>query len=144
MPGREADRLLTPATDKIIRWTLERIATLARENGSVPVFVALNVVTDPEPTETQALKDASSAGLLVFNLLELWTNRDQTALRIADWDEHPNAAGNRLIADHLVELMAQHAAQLRLPLSDDRRAAGYAEGGIESPEAAAGGRRAAQ
>ena len=64
--------------------------------------------------ELRALQDADAAGFLVFNLFDLWQNRDKSALRIAEWDDHPNAAGNRLIADRLFELMQQHRSELRL------------------------------
>jgi hypothetical protein len=76
--------------------------------------LALNNVRDPSPGEFRALQDAAAAGFLVFNLLDLWQNRDKSALRIAEWDEHANAAGNRVIADRLFELMRQHRSELRL------------------------------
>ena len=75
------------------------MAAVTREHGAVPVFVALNNVMDPSASEARALQDADAAGFLVFNLLDLWQNRDKSALRVAEWDEHPNAAGHRLIAD---------------------------------------------
>ena len=114
MPGREAERRLRPAADSLVRWTLGRMAAVTRKHGAVPVFVALNVVADPSDGELRALQDADAAGFLVFNLLDLWQNRDKSALRIAEWDEHPNAAGNRVIADRLFELMQQHRSELRL------------------------------
>ena len=66
------------------------------------------------PARLVPCSDADAAGFLVFNLLDLWQNRDKPALRIAEWDEHPNAAGHRLIADRLFELMRQHRSELRL------------------------------
>jgi hypothetical protein len=80
----------------------------------VPVFVALDEVTDSPTVEVKAVSDARSAGMLVFNLFDLWNGRDKPALRIADWDLHPNAAGYRVVADRLAELIDQHRAELRI------------------------------
>ena len=114
MPWLEADRRLRLAADSIVQWTLQHIAEVTREHGAVPVFVALDNVVDPEPGKTRALQDAVSAGFLVFNLLDLWQERDKPALRIAAWDNHPNAAGDKLIAERLFELMQQHRSELQL------------------------------
>jgi hypothetical protein len=117
MLGREVTTLLRPAGDSLVRWTLERMAAVIRGHGAVPVFVALNNVMDPSP-EWRARPDAAAAGFLVFNLLELWQNRDKSALRVAEWDNHPNAAGHRLIANRLFELMQQHRSELRLEAAE--------------------------
>lgn len=114
MPGREADRRLQPFKHDIVRWTLERTAEVTRAHGAVPVFVMVDVVSDPISGDIPALKDAATAGFLVFNLLDLWQDQDKTALQVADWDEHPNAAGNRIIAARLFDLIQQHKSQLRL------------------------------
>jgi hypothetical protein len=113
MPGREAASRLHPAADNLVRFTLEHMATVTREHGAVPVFVALNNVGDPSPGEIRALQHAEAAGFLVFNLFDLWQNGDKSALQITEWDEHPNAAGHRLIANRLFELMHQHRSELR-------------------------------
>jgi hypothetical protein len=114
MPGREADRRLRLAVDPMVQWTLGEIAAVTREHGAVPVFLALDNVEDPPSTRIRAFQDARAAGFLMFDLLDLWQGRDQAALRISDWDRHPNAAGNRLIAARLVELVREHRSQLRL------------------------------
>ncbi len=114
MPWREADRKLRLTADSLVQWALGRIAAVTREHGAVPVFVALDNVDDPPVGEVRALQDADAAGFLVFNLFDLWQNRDRPPLVIAEWDKHPNAAGNRLIAERLFELMQQHRSELRL------------------------------
>jgi len=90
---------------------------LARQHGAVAVFVALDTVGEPPAAPIPALKNAEQAGFLVFNLFDLWQGRDARTLRIAEWDNHPNADGNRLVADRLVALIQQYRAQLRLPLA---------------------------
>jgi hypothetical protein len=114
MLGREAASRLHPAADNLVRFTLERMAAVTREHGAVPVFVALNNVGNPSPDEIRPLQQADVAGFLVFNLLDLWQNRDKSALQITEWDQHPNAAGHQLIADRLFELIRQHRSELGL------------------------------
>lgn len=114
MLGREAASRLYPAVDNVVRLTLKHMGAVTREHGAVPVFVALNNVMDPSAGEMRAIRHASGAGFVVFNVLGLWQNRDKSALRITEWDEHPNAAGHRLIANRLFELMQRHRSKLRL------------------------------
>ena len=114
MPENEAASRIRPAADSIVRWTLERIAAVTSAHGAVPVFLALNLVLDLSAGESRRLEEADAAGFLVFNLLDLWQNRDKSALQVAEWDRHPNAAGHRLIANRLFELMQQHRSELRL------------------------------
>ncbi|MFN2399922.1 MAG: hypothetical protein ABR543_14985 [Gemmatimonadaceae bacterium] len=114
MPWDEARRRLRPEVDDIIRLTLGQIARVAREHGAVPVFVALDNVVDRPQREVVALREAATAGFLVFDLLGLWEGRDKPSLRIAPWDNHPNAAGNRIIADRLFTLIQQHRTALKL------------------------------
>jgi hypothetical protein len=113
MLGREAAGRLRPAADLIVRWTLRQIGAVAREHEAVPVFVALNNVREPN-NEVRALKEARTAGFLVFDLLNLWTHQDKPALRVAEWDEHPNPMGNRLIADRIFQLMQEQRSVLKL------------------------------
>jgi len=114
MPWVEADRRLRFVNENVVSWTLQHIADVSRQHGAVPVFVALDEVNDSPTVEVKAVRDAKSAGMLVFNLFDLWNGRDKPSLRIADWDLHPNADGYRLVAERLAELIDQHRADLRL------------------------------
>jgi D-alanyl-lipoteichoic acid acyltransferase DltB (MBOAT superfamily) len=115
MPWREAERRLRQSGDALIAATFAQITQLAREHRAVPVFIALDNVGEPPAAPVPALKSAEGAGLLVFDLFDLWRGRQEQALRIAEWDNHPNADGNRLIADRLAELIEQHRVRLGLP-----------------------------
>jgi hypothetical protein len=118
MPWREAEHRLRLIDDDVVRWTLGHMAAMIRKNGATPVFVALENVVDPPSEKIRALPEATAAGFLVFNLFDLWQNRDKSVLRIAASDNHPNAAANRLIADRLFELIQQHRPELRLGTTD--------------------------
>jgi hypothetical protein len=114
MPWSEAERRLGLATDEIVRWTLRAVAAVARRHGAVPVFVLLDNVRDPGAEEVVVLQQAAASGLIAIDLIGLWQSHDKSALRIATWDNHPNAAGNRLIAARIAQLMQEHAEALRL------------------------------
>jgi hypothetical protein len=114
MPWDEAGRRLGFAADDIVRWTLKHVASTTREHNAVPIFLALDNVDDPPAEPVRALEDAHAAGFLVFNLFDLWQNRDKDALRLGEWDHHPNAVANKLIAERLFELIQQHHAELRI------------------------------
>jgi hypothetical protein len=114
MPWAEAERRLSLAGDSLVEWTLANIAKVSREHGAVPVFVALDEVADPPEVQVPALQQAQAAGFLVFNLFDLWQGHDKTALRIAEWDTHPNANGNRLIAERLAVLIEQNRSKLQV------------------------------
>jgi hypothetical protein len=117
MPWAEADRRLRVRADTIVEWTLKEIARVARGNGATPVFLALDVVVDAPTRDEHALRAAAAAGFKVFDLLDIWQGQDKPSLRIAPWDEHPNVAGNRRIADRLFELLWRDRADFRLPAS---------------------------
>ena len=51
----------------------------------------------------------------VFDLLDLWEPRGSLeTLRIAPWDNHPNAQGNRVIAEQLHLLLQQSGDSLQM------------------------------
>jgi hypothetical protein len=114
MPWREARLRLRLVENDLVRWTLSRVAQVAKEHGAVGAFLLLDNVGNPPATPVAGLEDARAAGLVTFDLLDVWQGRDQAALRIAPWDNHPNPQGTRIIAQRLEELMQQHRSELRL------------------------------
>jgi hypothetical protein len=113
MPYSEAERRLRRSADRFVGWTLQVLADRIRQHGAVPVFVALNIVTDAPADEPAIVAQAKAARFVVFNLFDLWQGRDHNALQLGDWDNHQNAAGNRLIAERLFELIQGHSSDLR-------------------------------
>ncbi len=115
MPWAEGERKLRMAADSLAAWTQRQLVHDVREAGAVPVFLGLTNVVDEPPRAARTVREAATAGFLVFDLYGLWEGRDKPALRIHVTDDHPNAAGHRVIANRLFELIQLHRAELRLP-----------------------------
>jgi D-alanyl-lipoteichoic acid acyltransferase DltB (MBOAT superfamily) len=98
-------RRLGPFQGDILSWIYEYIAGGARQRGIVPVFVFLPQVEEGAWREEtpDILRRASAAGFVVVNLDDVYRDRDIRAIRLAEWDNHPNADGHRLIAARLYE-----------------------------------------
>ena len=62
---------------------------------------ALNAVIDDAPPQIPHLRAIQAARLPVIDLFDVFPEAERPALRVAPWDDHPNAAGHRLIADRL-------------------------------------------
>jgi hypothetical protein len=117
MPWVEAKRRLIRSEDELVQSSFAEVAVRIRSNGAIPVFVALDNVIPAPSTPPRILEQAAAAGFLVFDLFSLWEGKDAAELRIAPWDNHPNARGNRLIAERLDNLLRQHEPELRLGLA---------------------------
>jgi hypothetical protein len=115
MPWEEAVDRLRASSDTLIRMTLGEMKRLAERHGAVPVFLALDIVNEPPEAPVASVANARGVGLQVLDLLDFWRGRDPQSLRIAEWDNHPNADGNRLIAGRIAEWMLQNRAALRIP-----------------------------
>jgi hypothetical protein len=114
MPWLEAEQRLRHSVERVVQLTFDYMSEGVRSHGAVPVFVALDIVTETPRQRVQALDAAAAAGLKVFNLFDIWSGRDPVAFRIAPWDNHPNAAANRLIAERLYQLIRENSAELHL------------------------------
>jgi len=101
----EADRRLRFAADSLVEWTIEHIAEVSRAHGAVPVFVALDEVADPPAFPVRSVQDAAASGFLVFNLFDIMAGAGQNFATHRGMGYHPNAAGYRLVAERLADLI---------------------------------------
>jgi hypothetical protein len=103
MPWAEARRLLDPYAEETVAWTLGHIATLARTNDAIPVLLVLTNVVETPAVDVPIQRLAERAGFVVVDLLDVFAGRDLSALRVASWDDHPNASANRIIAERIFD-----------------------------------------
>jgi D-alanyl-lipoteichoic acid acyltransferase DltB (MBOAT superfamily) len=94
---------------EILTWVYRRIVDESRARGIVPVFVFLPQVYEGAWQEEtpETLRIAEAAGFVVIDLANIYKNEDIRALRVADWDNHPNARGHQLIAARLYDALRE-------------------------------------
>jgi hypothetical protein len=108
LPGMDetvAVKRLEPFRREILSWIYQRVVDESRAKGAVPVLVFLPQVTagawKEETPET--LEIAAAAGFVVIDMSDVYSGRDSTTLRLAEWDDHPNAEAHRLVAARLYD-----------------------------------------
>ena len=102
--------------------SMRQLAETARANGIEPVM-AYVPLTREEPGRSasrrrEILAMGERAGFRTFSLAEAYGERDPVTLEIADWDRHPNRIGHQLIAERLLEVLAELSegeATVRVP-----------------------------
>lgn len=114
MDEAEMLKRLAPLSGRILQEVYHRIGAASREHGMAAVWVFLPQVRDgdwrDETPEAQRL--AESAGLQIMNLDDLFRGHPVEKIRLAEWDDHPNAFGHRLIADRLYAELSRRAQAL--------------------------------
>ncbi len=104
-----ADRLLAPYSGEALSFAYRQIVEACRERGVRPVWLFLPVLhregTAAERATEVAL--ARDAGFEIIDIEDTYGGRKRAALKVADWDFHPNAAGHRLIAERLYQALAE-------------------------------------
>ncbi len=103
MDEASATRALTPFGSEILAFVYERIAADARNRGIVPVWIFLPQVREGNWQEAtpEAVRIANNAGFITINIEDVYRGHDFTDIRLAEWDEHPNAVGHQMVADRL-------------------------------------------
>jgi D-alanyl-lipoteichoic acid acyltransferase DltB (MBOAT superfamily) len=88
-------------TDEIQAWVYQRIGQVARKNGMVPVAVMLPTLFqawDEDDIEEMS-RHPRDAGFEVVSLGGVYDLLNPANLRIAPWDDHPNARAHELLAE---------------------------------------------
>lgn len=104
---------LQPFHGEILSAVYQRIADECRRRGVVPVWIFLPQVREGTWQEEtpMAVRAATDAGFVMIDLGNVYEGQDLAAIRLAEWDQHPNARAHRLIAGRLYdELQARDDA----------------------------------
>ena len=117
MPWKEGGTRIYGHREAIVSYAIRSVARSARAHGAVPVLLALDQA-EPEPTDQEPMHPffdtGEKSGMLVLNLFDVYDGHDKTPLRVAEWDNHPNVAGSKLIADRLFDELQKHRVRLHL------------------------------
>jgi D-alanyl-lipoteichoic acid acyltransferase DltB (MBOAT superfamily) len=109
-----AIRRLRPFRTEVLAWLYGEIVASCRKRGVVPVLVFLPQLQggDWEVETPEILRTAQNAGFILLDISDVYRGHDPTTLRLAEWDEHPNAAGHRVIAERLHNAVRTRAGEL--------------------------------
>jgi hypothetical protein len=116
-PGAEEDwaaRAFTPRREEILAWAYREVFNRCEARGVVPVMVHVPLLgrRDFDLPVPVLLRIARQAGFLTLDLSGVYDGHDPEKLQIASWDDHPNAAGHRLVADKLHDAIRSVEASL--------------------------------
>ena len=117
MPAVEAESRLNPIVNDLVAWSIRRAGEAARQGGAVPILLGLDDVAIAQPTAVPGRDVAIESGFVVFAIYDVFQGHDRSTLRIASWDEHPNALGHRLIADRLLQELRKNDGALKLGIT---------------------------
>jgi D-alanyl-lipoteichoic acid acyltransferase DltB (MBOAT superfamily) len=112
MPADEAAARAHHVADEVNEWTIAQIAASARAHQVPLIALGLNVVIDDAPAEVPNHADFEQANVPLIDLFDAFPAGQRPALRVTPWDDHPNAAGHRLIADRLYPALVAELEKL--------------------------------
>jgi hypothetical protein len=107
MDEATALRRLEPFRADILSAVYRRVVETSRARGIVPVWIFQPQVREGswQQETPEMLRLAEGAGFVMVSLADVYKGEDVAAIRLAEWDEHPNARGHRLMAAQLYESM---------------------------------------
>jgi hypothetical protein len=113
-----ARRMLAPYRRDILSFAYSKIARSCGERGIIPVLFFFEHDTSgisgareiPETLET-----AREAGLAVIELEGVYDGYEMVEVQLAEWDNHPNALGHRLVAEKLFYALTINPELLAAP-----------------------------
>jgi hypothetical protein len=109
-----ASRRLLPFRNEILAWTYQSIVARCRDRNIVPVLIFLPQVEASgwQQEASDILRIAKEAGFVILDLSDVFRGYDVASIRLAEWDNHPNAKGHQLVAAQLYALLKDREAQI--------------------------------
>jgi len=107
-------KALSPYGPEILSYIYRQITDRSRAQGVVPVWIFLPQVRQGQWVEEtpEVVKIAQDAGFLMINMEDVYEKHDVAALRLAEWDDHPNVLGHEVIAQRLYEELMVRRAEI--------------------------------
>jgi hypothetical protein len=117
----EARRRMRGHEQELLGWVYRQSVERCRARGVSAAFVYMEVVTELDepwrvPDRQAVLELARNAGFTLLDLTGAYQPYASSDLWIAENDGHPNALGNRLLADRLHALLRQKRDEIGVPL----------------------------
>ena len=108
MDETEIQRRLEPSAGRILQQVYQLIGARCRELRIAPVWVFLPQSREGNWQEEtpEAERLAREAGFAIVNMEDVYRGHDIEKVRLAEWDDHPNSFGHRLVADRLYAELA--------------------------------------
>jgi len=103
------ERELRPYAKEIRSWAYNHMGEAARKAGVPIVFGLWEEVVQPLSQDEldEILQMGEDAGMIVWDITDLYPPGDRMYLQVAEWDDHPNAEGHAMLADRVFELLQQ-------------------------------------
>lgn len=114
MGRAQRSRALKAHVRELLSWVYGEIVARCRSRGVEPVYayVPLPWELNLPPRRQKKLVDrtielAREAGFSVIDLSDAYRGQKSHSIRIADWDDHPNKKGHRLLGERLAGELAR-------------------------------------
>ena len=122
----EMVKRITPVVADIEMWSIQKLASDLRARGVALVAVYVPITLEYEGVDKEnrdRLKALfESADVKFLEIKNPFLTDNIRALQLADWDAHPTAEGNDLIAEKMYELMIQRPDAFNLEGANLKRA----------------------
>jgi hypothetical protein len=109
-----ATRRLFPFRNELLSWSYRTIVARCREHNILPVLIFLPQVEKGgwQEETPDILRIAHEAGFVVWDVSDVYDWHDIASIRVAEWDNHPNANGHQLVALRLYSLLTTNFRQI--------------------------------
>jgi hypothetical protein len=119
MDEATAVKQLQPYGEEILQFVYVYIVEQAAQRGMRPVWIFLPQVREGSWQEETpaAVRIATAAGFVVLNLETVYKGRDIETIRLAPWDDHPNALGHQLVATAVYDALRANKDVIFAPVA---------------------------
>jgi D-alanyl-lipoteichoic acid acyltransferase DltB (MBOAT superfamily) len=99
---------------EILSGLYREIVAECRARGATPVWIHLPLVVEHSPPKgVDVAAMAREAGFTILTMAGAYDGVAPESIWLAEWDQHPNAAGHRLLADKLEHALRESPPALR-------------------------------